>query len=446
MRTKSSRKRLAIALSFGTVVAVVTLYLLLTSAACAGGPNTHAKPFAQPTTTRLPIQTGDIVVEWNQQAVALTLLATPASVKQARLMAIFQLSMHDAVNGITGKYQTYLSPPSPPANASPEAAAIAAAYHSLKNLFPGNDESLYSQYLSSLAAHELSKDDPGIEFGKSAAAAILTLRADDHSAEAQFDYDAPGAGQPGVWVRLNNAPAQLPGWGNVTPFVLRSGSQFRPDPPPALDGEQYAKDYNEIKQIGVSSGSTRSTEQRDIALFWRASPTVIWNGVLTQLLPTREFDLSDETRLFGLLYLTAADAGIACWDAKYAYNFWRPQQAIRNGDVDGNDLTAGDPAWLPFIATPPHPEYPSNHATTSSAMARVLASEFGDTPEAPIELTLTGITRRWNSLNEAVQEVIDARVYSGIHFRNSDEVGARMGHQVAQFVSIHALQRSKNSG
>jgi PAP2 superfamily len=226
--------------------------------------------------------------------------------------------------------------------------------------------------------------------------------------------------------------------------VLRSASQFQPDPPPARDSEQYAKDYNEIKQIGVATGSTRSTEQSQIALFWRASPTAIWNNVLTQVVATRNLDLSDKARLFALFYLAAADASIACWEAKYTYNFWRPQAAIRKGDFDGNDFTTGDPAWLPFVATPPHPEYPSGHTTNSSAMAKTLISEFGDNPGVPITVTLGGITRQWNTFSEAVDEVIDARVYSGIHFRNSDEVGARMGRQIAQFVSNHALRSSKS--
>ena len=359
-------------------------------------------------------------------------------------MAIFQLAMHDAVNGITGEYETYLSPPAAPENASPLAAAISAAHHALKSLFPGNDSLLDTQYFNSLAAQGLSPADPGIDFGRSAAAAILAARANDHSAQAKFNYDALGAGTPGVWVRPANTAALLPGWGNVTPFVLRSGSQFRPEAPPALDSEEYAKDYNEIKQIGVKSGSTRSAEQSDIARFWRASPTAIWNPVLTQVVQTRNLDLSEKVRLFALFYLAAADASIACWEAKYAYNFWRPETAIRNGEFDGNDSTAGDPAWLPFITTPPHPEYPSAHSTNSSAMAKILTSTFDDNPGVTIVVTISGITRTWNTFSEAVQEVIDARVYSGIHFRNSDVVGARMGRQVAQFVSKHALRRSSN--
>ena len=443
MRFKTLIKSLVITLSLGIAISTISVYPLLT-VSCAPAANNHLS---------LPVTRGaahtalatDAVLEWNQQAVALTLRPTPAlaPVQQTRVMAIFHLAVHDAINGITDEYETYLSPASPPENASPVAAGIAAAHHALKNLFPGNDSILDDRYANSLAAHGLSPADPGIAFGSSAAAAILALRVNDHSAEAQFEYNAPGAGDPGVWTRLNNAPALLPGWGDVTPFVLRSGSQFRPDGPPARNSERYAKDYNEIKTIGVATGSSRSAEQSQIALFWRASPTAIWNNVLTQLVQTRNLNLSENARLFALFYLAAADASIACWDAKYHYNFWRPQPAIINGDFDDNDATAGNGTWQPFVATPPHPEYPSGHTANSGAMAKILISQFEDAPGVPIVVTLSGITRQWSSLSEAVDEVIDARVYSGIHFRNSDEVGARMGRQVAQFVSKHALRKSK---
>jgi hypothetical protein len=386
------------------------------------------------------------VTEWNEEAVALALAPTSAlsPIQQTRVMAIFQLAVHDAVNGITGKYETYLSPPAAPQNASAEAVAIAAAHHVLEILFFRNDAELDFLYVISLTLHGLAPDDPGIEFGRSAAAAILAVRANDHSAEAQFPYDAPGAGNPGVWVRLNNAPALLPGWGNVTPFVIRSASQFDPGPPPALDSDTYTTDFSEIKQIGVKLSSTRTSEQSDIALFWRASPTAIWNSALTQVMETRNLDLSQKARLFALMYLAAGDASIACWKTKYEYNFWRPEPAIISASLDGNNSTIADASWQPFIPTPPHPDYPSGHTTNSSAMAKVLMLEFGDNPGVPITVTLSGITRHWNSFSEGVQEVIDARVYSGIHWRNSDEVGARMGRQIAQFVSHHALRRSPN--
>lgn len=441
MRVKTLIKSLVLTLSVGIAVSMISAFPLL-SVSCAAAPNTHLN-FPVTLSATQSAQASDVVVEWNLQAVALTLRPTPAlaPVQQTRAMAIFHLAVHDAVNGITGEYETYLSPPSPPENASPVAAAIAAAHDALKNLFPGNDVLLDDRYANSLAAHGLSPADPGIAFGSSAAAAILALRANDHSSQAQFDYNAPGAGEPGVWIRLNNAPALLPGWGNVTPFILRSGSQFRPDAPPALNSELYAKDFNEIKTIGVATGSSRSAEQSQIATFWRASPTAIWNSVLTQLVQTRNSDLSENARLFALFYLAAADASIACWEAKYHYNFWRPQPAIVNGDFDGNDATVGNGTWQPFVATPPHPEYPSGHTANSGAMAKILTAEFEDNPGVPIVVTLSGITRQWGSLSEAVQEVIDARVYSGIHFRNSDEVGARMGRQIAQFASKHALRK-----
>ena len=160
----------------------------------------------------------------------------------------------------------------------------------------------------------------------------------------------------------------------------------------------------------------------------------------------RNLDLSETARAFALLYLAANDASIACWDAKYTYNFWRPQTAIRRGDEDGNDLTTADGSWTPLVATPPHPEYPSGHATNSGAMAKILELLFEDNPGVPIVVTLSGITRQWSSFSEGVQEVIDARVYSGIHFRTSDEVGARLGRQVARFVLKHSLRRCPKGG
>jgi hypothetical protein len=438
MKVKKWSKELVITLGLGAVLLGTSAY----PATCE---------VAAPGMVARPAQAGDVVTEWNQTAVTLTLLPASAlaPVQQTRVMAIVQVAVHDAVNGITGDYETYLSPGPAPENASPEAAAIAAAHHALRNLFqlsPSQVASLDGSYADSLAAHGLSTSDPGIEYGRSAAAAILALRANDHSAQAQFNYTAPGAGAPGVWVPLTSAPALLPGWGNVTPFVLRSGSQFRPDAPPALDSEQYAKDYNEIKEIGRLNGSTRTDLQTQIATFWRASPTAIWNPVIRQVLAARSPDLSATARTFALFYLAAADASVACWEAKYYYNFWRPQPAISNGDFDGNDLTAGEAGWTPLFATPAHPDYTSAHTTNSSAMATILGLLFEDNPGAPIVVTISGITRQWDTFSAGVEEVIDARVYSGIHFRTADEVGARMGRQVARFVSTHALRPCPQGG
>ncbi|HSE97844.1 MAG TPA: vanadium-dependent haloperoxidase [Blastocatellia bacterium] len=447
METNTSWKRLMIVVSLGVALSGVSAYPTdsTDSTAIAYSELTSASPMVAS-----PSQSIDPVTEWNQHAVSFTLSASPAlaPVQQTRVMAIVQVAVHDAVNGITSEYATYLSPGSSPANATPEAAAIAAAHHALKGIFTSmtQTQQLDSLYLASLAAHALSADDPGIAYGRSASAQILAARSNDNSAQAQFSYTAPGAGSPGVWVHTTSAPALLPGWGNVTPFVLKSGSQFRPDPPPALDSEQYANDYNEVKQIGVSIGSTRTPEQSLIATFWRASPTAIWNDVLRQVLATRELDLSATARAFALFYLSAADASIACWEAKYTYNFWRPEPAIRSGHLDGNDFTIADSTWTPFIATPAHPEYPSGHTSNSGAMAAILAQLFGDDPGVSIAVTITGITRQWDTFSEAVEEVIDARVYSGFHFRTADRVGARLGRQVARFISTHALKPCPNGG
>lgn len=443
------------------IVQILTLFLFLMGTVVCTTPARHVTAKKEirsgssvdPGRSLSPVESSEAIIEWNNYAVTLTLL--PAfnltSVQQARAMAIVQVSVHDAVNGITGRYETYLSPGQPPEGAASEAAAIAAAYQALSSLF-GNgpfsalgNKTLAQLFSESLAAHSLSASDPGIVYGISAANAIFTLRSNDGAAQAQYPYDGPSTA-PGVWRLLPGQTAQLPGWGQVAPWVLRSGSQFRPEAPPALDSELYATDYREIQEIGALNSSTRTAEQTQIALFWRASPTAIWNPVFAQVAATQNLDLSEAARDLALFYLATADASIACWDAKYTYNFWRPMPAIRMGDVDGNDATIGDPTWTPLLATPPHPEYPSGHATNSGAMGEMLNLMFGDAPSAPLTVTISGITRQWANFDQGIDEVIDARVYSGIHFRNSDVVGARLGRQVAHFVLTHALRTCDGGG
>lgn len=390
----------------------------------------------------------DPVMEWNDVARQLTVVPALSPVQQTRVMAIVHAAVHDAVNAITGKYQLYSTSNPPPNGASPQAAAIGAAYRTLRVLF-GDSDFLAAKYAASLEAHGILPNDPGLGFGESVADGILLLRQNDGAAVASYPYVPPGAGTPGVWGPISSASsaqALLPGWGDVTPFVLRSGSQFRPDPPPALDSERYARDYNEIVQVGAFVSATRTNEQTQIALFWRASPTALWNPILRRAIEFHHLDLSASARAAALFYLASADASIACWDAKYFYNFWRPQPAIAAGDADGNAATAGDPAWRPLVPTPPHPEFPSAHASNSGAMAFVLKELFDDAPGFVIEATSSqnvGFVRRWTTFSEGVQEVIDARVYSGIHFRTADEVGARLGRQVAKFVMTHSLKPVK---
>jgi hypothetical protein len=385
----------------------------------------------------------DAVMEWNQIAYAATAAAGQGPVPQIRTMAIVQVSVHDAVNAITCDYQTYLSLHCGPWG-TPEAAAIGAAHRALLRLMPASQAStLNTTRTTSLAAHGLTDSDPGVAFGEAVAEVILAYRSTDGSAQAQFPYTAPGAGTPGVWVPVGAAPALLPGWKNVTPWVLRSVSQFEADGPPPLHSRRYARDYNEVKELGSLTSTTRTSEQTEIARFWLASPTAIWNAVARQIIEANGLDLSATARALALIYLASADASIACWDAKYTFNFWRPITAIQNGDADDNVRTQADPGWTPLFPTPPHPEYLSGHSTNSSAMATVLRLLFGDELAAQVVATSPtspGFERHWARLSEGVDEVIEARIYAGIHYRTSDEEGAAVGRRIARYVVNHALR------
>jgi hypothetical protein len=383
------------------------------------------------------------VMRWNQIALNATVLAGQGAVPQIRSLAIVHASMHDAVNAITGEYRTYIAATPAPAGASAEAAAIAAAHKSLTRLFGAQASTFETERVASLSACGLSQEDAGTAVGVAAADAILTLRSTDGAAQANFPYTAPGAGSPGVWVAEGPAPAVSPGWGKVTPWVLNSGSQFRPDAPPALDSGRYTRDYNETKAFGSLDSSARTTEQTQIALFWNGSPSAIWNSVARVVINSRGLSLSSEARAFALMYIAGADASIACFDAKYTYNFWRPITAIHHAAEDGNERTMPDVNWQPLITTHQHPEYPSGHSTNSSAMATALEMLFGDDPGVLITATSPGnptFLRFWTKFSQGVDEVLDARVYIGFHFRTSDEVGAKLGRQAARFVVRHALR------
>ena len=390
-----------------------------------------------------PVQAGhgDAILEWNQIALDATVIAGQGPLPQIRSMAIVQVSVHDAVNAITCDYRTYLLIRCGPWG-NPEAAAIGAAHRALAGLFPAQAAALGDARQASLTAHGLTAGDPGVVFGDAVAAVILGLRSIDGSAQAQFPYTAPGAGTPGVWVPVGPAPALLPGWRNVAPWVLRSLAPFDAEGPPPLRSRRYARDYNEVKELGSLTSATRTSEQTEIARFWLATPTAIWNGVARRIVQARGLDLASSARAFALMYLASADASIACWEAKYRFNFWRPLTAIQNGDADGNPLTEADPSWAPLFPTPPFPEYVSGHSMNSSAMATVLRLLFGDDPGAEIVATsptTPGFERRWDRFSEGVDEVIDARVFAGIHYRTSDEDGAALGRKVAKAVVNRAL-------
>jgi hypothetical protein len=288
--------------------------------------------------------------------------------------------------------------------------------------------------------------------GQQAAAGIIALRATDGS----FPLNPPaftGGNEIGVWRPTQSylpgpPPTLLPGFApwlaKVTPFTLTSPSQYRPLGPPPLGSQQYARAYNAIKALGARFSSTRTTEQTNLALFWNTNYLVSWNKALRDIVAALGLNLDDSARLLALANLAAADAGITAWDTKYHYVFWRPVTAVQEGDNDGNAATVGDPNWQPFINTPNYPEYSSGANNVTGAITRVLALFFG-TDQMNFSVTTTNAgspqqTRTYNRFSDAAGDVVNARVYEGIHFRFADVEARKQGRLVAQWAFSHFLR------
>jgi hypothetical protein len=246
-------------------------------------------------------------------------------------------------------------------------------------------------------------------------------------------------------------PYLLPQWGFVVPFAMSSSSQFRPPGPPFLDSQQYAEDYNEVKELGAAVGSTRTAEQTEIALFWAdgagtETPPGHWNSIAQTIADGRGNTLEQNARLFALLNIAMADAAICAWDAKYTFDFWRPVTAIRNADIDGNPATDPDIAWMSFIVTPPFPDYVSGHSTFSAAAATVLPLFFGtqDLPFTTGSDFLPGVDRSFSTCLDAAEEAALSRIYGGIHFRSASEDGLQAGVSIGQWTVNHYLRPAGN--
>jgi hypothetical protein len=381
----------------------------------------------------------DAVTDWN--AIAQTTIAVSPPPLGARNMAIVQAAVFDAVNSIVGDYQAYAVNAAAPAGADPSAAAIAAAHYALVQLYPAAQAALDTSFADSLAAiPDGAAETDGVAVGESVAQQILALRATDGSG-SPVPY-TPGSG-PGVWIPTPPAfaPALLPWWGTVTPFLLDSGSQFRLGPPPALTSGQYARAFEETKTLG-SATAIRTQEQSDVPRFWLPAGTQGWNAAARQVAAATGTSLSENARLFALLNMGGADAIIACWDTKFTYNFWRPVTAIRGADTDGNRATDADPAWSSFVVTPQFPEYVSGHACFAGAAKYVLERFFGRAADKDITLmssTLPGASRTYTSFRQIADEIDNARVWGGIHFRFSQDLGRRLGKKVGRFGAMHYL-------
>ena len=388
----------------------------------------------------------DVVTNWN--AVATTAAAAPFvnGVAQTRIDAMMHVAIHDALNAIDRLYHPYGLDALCDPNASPEAAVAAAARDVLVHELPATRHPIAeAAYVAALAAiPDGVAEDAGIAIGQAAAAAIIALRAADGS-QAPMPY-TPGSG-PGVWIPTppDFFPAGLSGWGNVTPFALRSGAQFRLARPDYFDltSDAYTADYDEVKSIGEVNSSTRTPDQSDVAKFWYEPSVQGWNRIARVASDQQNFSLWESARLFALLNIALADAYIAHFDTKYLYSFWRPVTAIRAADTDGNDDTVPDPTWTAYLVTPNIPDYPSGHATAGAAAAEVLsrffkkdALPFSSTSGAPFP----GITRTFESFWIAAEENAASRVYAGIHFRTATLDGLRLGERVGRFAFTHVLK------
>jgi hypothetical protein len=383
------------------------------------------------------------IAAWNIIALQTTTAGPFSPPREARALAMVSAAVFDAVNSITGEHTAYAVRIVAGSHASVEAAITAAAHGVLSALYPAQARALDSARDSALARVAPGRArDEGVATGQGAASAILAMRANDRATDAQH-YE-PGSGT-GVWIPTapGFAVAMDPGWGRVVPFFMDSGSQFRPVPPPAVGSDTYLHDYMEILHVGASSSTTRSPAQTEAGRFWITTAAQLWNQLVRQLAVARNLDASTAARAYLLLNLAGADAMIASWEAKFHYNQWRPITAIRNPGSDGGAGRKSDSTWAPLITTPPFPDYPAGHTSYGGAAERVLSAIFGPEP-GDLSLTSTtavGVTHRYRSFQEVADEVSNARVWGGVHWRTSCTAGLALGRKVADLVLARAPRR-----
>lgn len=394
---------------------------------------------------RLASDTSDQVVEWNQelQKVLVVPGAQPASIHPTRTMAITQIAVYDAVNGILRGGEPLLVDLHGPRRASADAAAAAAARTALEALLPSQQATIDAFFQASLARiGSGGRVERGIRFGDEVATAVLAARAND-GAGATPPAFTPGTG-PGEYQLTPPAfaPAAFTQTPHVRPFVLENARQFRPAPPPALTSPKYAADFSEVHSLGELGSTTRTADESAVGKFWGAAPIwIVWNQIADQAAIGFGNGLEQNARLFAVLDTTLADGAIALYDAKYAYHRSRPITAITAPD-QGNPNTTADPNWVPLANTANDPSYPGAHATFSEAAATVLEDSFGtDVFSFSLTNPSVAITRTFRSFSGASDEASASRIFAGQHFRYDEEAGQALGSQVADFVVDHALLR-----
>lgn len=377
-----------------------------------------------------------VITDWNATAVATIVLDGGKANAEAFIWYAYeQAAVYNAVVGITRRYELYRWNTLGPSWASPEAAAAVAAHNVLLEYFPGSATRLADALEASLGAiPDGDAKDAGIAYGEKAALRIIRMRADD-GRFGDVTFDEPEA--PGVWrpTAPTFTPFFDPWLAELDPFIIQSPNHFRPGPPPGLTSDRYTREFREVKRLGSLTSTARTEAQTKTALFFSDIAVGPVQAALRDLVTRHSMDISESARVFAAVDLSQADALIAAWDGKLHYHWWRPVTAIQLADTDGNPDTAHDPDWQPLLGTPPYPDYPSglcaNQATTARALTGVLGLGRGE-----IDLFITsaaaGETRHYETKAELIGDCVDARVWSGIHFRTADRAAAEIGKLVAR--------------
>jgi hypothetical protein len=433
-----------------TAALVVASAAVLAVEASGGG--------AQPSRAGAATVSPQVALDWNVIAVNTVRAATPAKfqIEGTLYVSYVQAAVYDAVTAIRGRYVPYhalgLSAP----KASPRAAVAAAAYTTLSYYFPAQAVSLaatYTDYLNvTLAMIPAAAKQAGVAVGAAAAADLIATRWGDGRDAPVSTAFGVAPQPPGTWVFAPAPSAQSAqtAWvAAMRPFVLESASQFRAPAAPALASPEYAQQLNEVKTLGSAMSTVRTAAQTAIAQFWNANVINQYNQVFRDVATKHKLDLVDAVRLFAMGNMVASDAGITCMDSKYHYLLWRPVTAIRNADQDGNAATDADSTWSPLLTTPNHPEYPSAHGCVTAAVADVLASALKttainiDVPGATGGGTTLTTSRHFDTSTALLEDVANARVWAGLHYRFSTTAGVAIGHQVSKFDLEHAFQKAK---
>jgi len=400
---------------------------------------------------------GDAVIDWNGYAQTAIFSTGPTAHASTLSFAMVHGAVYDAVNAIDRRHRPYLRVAPERRPASQDAAAATAAFRVLAGLYPAQLQTLQANYVASLAKIEPGERRArGIAVGERAAAAMLEARADDGRLTPGTPYPYPLGTEPGAWrVSPPALPTAVePAWwvGNVRPFIIPNARWFATKGPNPLWSRAYARDFNEVKTLGAFASPTRTADQTMAAIFWQAQPMQLYSGVAGILSARYGLSTAENARLFGKLMLGSADASIACWNDKYRRLFWRPIDAIHLADTDGNPATEADPSWRPLfdpatpttppLMTPSFPDHPSGHSCVSSAVVNVL-QDFFHSDRVAFDVTsprFPGQPRHFERFSDLLDEIIEARVWGGIHFRTADVQGARLGEKVVRWQRWAAFQ------